>query len=298
MTPKQLGALLLLAAVWGASFLFYRVAVPVLGPFVLVELRVLLAGLALLAYALIVRKKLELRANLGKLFILGLLNSVIPFTLIAAAQLTLSASLASILNATTPLFAAIAASIWLSEKLSVKRLMGLPIGVLGVAALVGWSPLEFNAQVALAVGMMLLAALAYALAGIYIKHQLTGVSGLTLAAGQQLSAAAMLIVPATLNVPTTPPSLTVALAVLALALVSTALAYLLYFYLMAEVGPTKTLSVTYLIPLFGSLWGVLFLQESFTPGMLVGLALVMLSVTLVNEVSLPFLRRFRGKFNS
>ena len=298
MTPKQLGALLLLAAVWGASFLFYRVAVPVLGPFVLVELRVLLAGLALLAYALIVRKKLELRANLGKLFILGLLNSVIPFTLIAAAQLTLSASLASILNATTPLFAAIAASIWLSEKLSVKRLMGLPIGVLGVAALVGWSPLEFNAQVALAVGMMLLAALAYALAGIYIKHQLTGVSGLTLAAGQQLSAAAMLIVPATLNVPTTPPSLTVALAVLALALMSTALAYLLYFYLMAEVGPTKTLSVTYLIPLFGSLWGVLFLQESFTPGMLVGLALVMLSVTLVNEVSLPFLRRFRGKFNS
>jgi len=298
MTPKQLGALLLLAAVWGASFLFYRVAVPVLGPFVLVELRVLLAGLALLAYALIVRKKLELRANLGKLFILGLLNSVIPFTLIAAAQLTLSASLASILNATTPLFAAIAASIWLSEKLSVKRLMGLPIGVLGVAALVGWSPLEFNAQVALAVGMMLLAALAYALAGIYIKHQLTGVSGLTLAAGQQLSAAAMLIVPATLNVPTTPPSLTVALAVLALALVSTALAYLLYFYLMAEVGPTKTLSVTYLIPLFGSLWGVLFLQERFTAGMLVGLALVMLSVTLVNEVSLPFLRRFRGKFNS
>lgn len=288
MTPKQLSALILLAAVWGASFLFYRVAVPVLGPFILVELRVLLAGLALLAYALLSQKTLELKANLGKLFILSFLNSVLPFTLIAAAQLVLSASLASILNATTPLFAAIAASFWLSEKLTAKRLLGLPLGVLGVAALVGWSPLEFSTNVILAVSAMLLAALAYALAGIYIKRNFVGVSGLTLATGQQLAAAFLLFIPASFSVPEAAPSLIVISAVLALAFLSTALAYLLYFYLMAQVGPTKTLSVTYLIPIFGSLWGILFLDERFTLGMLIGFALVILSVMLVTEVRLPF----------
>lgn len=285
MTPKQLGALILLAAVWGASFLFYRIAVPVLGPFLLVELRVFLAGFALLAYTLLSQKTLQLKANWRKLFILGFLNSVLPFTLIAAAQLVLSASLASILNATTPLFAAVAATIWLDERLSLKQILGLPIGILGVAVLVGWSPLEFNSEVGLAVSAMLLAALAYALAGIYIKRNFTGVSGLTLATGQQLAAACLLLVPASFSVPITAPSATVVLAVIALALLSTALAYLLYFYLMAQVGPTKTLSVTYLIPLFGSLWGVLFLNESFTAAMGLGLGLVMLSVMLVNEVT-------------
>ena len=293
MTPKQLSALILLAAVWGASFLFYRIAVPMLGPFMLVELRVLLAGLALLVYARLRRKKLELKANLGKLIVLGLINSVVPFTLIAAAQLTLSASLASILNATTPLFAAVAASIWLNERLSIKRVLGLPLGVLGVAALVGWSPFEVSPPVLLSVVAMLLAALSYALAGIYIKRNFRGVSGLTLATGQQLTAACLLLIPATISMPSTMPSVTVASAVLALAILSTAVAYLLYFYLMDQVGPTKTLSVTYLIPLFGSLWGILFLSERFTPGMAIGLVLVILSVMFVNEVRLPSVKDLR-----
>ncbi len=294
MSPKQLFMLLLLAALWGASFLFIRVAAPALGPFLTIEGRVVLATLCLMIFAFIGKKPLSLKAYWPKLAMMGLLNAAIPFTLIANAQLHISASFASILNATTPLFAALIASFWLKEKLSFKRSFGLFLGVLGVAILVGWSPMPLDKATLIALFSMLGATFFYGLAGVYAKQKLKHVPTLTAATGQQLAASLWLLIPSTLNMPEKAPAMPVIFAVVALAVLCTALAYLLYFSLISSVGPTKTLTVTYLIPLFGATWGVLFLKETVTLGMLVGLVVILSSVFLVNEVKLKRLRPARA----
>lgn len=281
MRAREVGMLVVLAALWGGSFLFIRVAVPVLGPFALIAARVLLAGVALLAYAHIAGHRPALRARWRDFLALGALNAALPFTLIAAAELRLPASLAAILNATTPLFAAVIATRWTGEPLPRGKRIGLALGVLGVAVLVGWSPLTLDGRTVLAVGASLLAALCYALGGVYAAERFRATPPLTLAIGQQLAAGLLLLTPAAFTLPPARPAPAVALAVAALALLSTALGYLLYFALIARVGPTNTLSVTFLVPAFGLLWGALFLGEAVGTGTMVGLALVLLSVTLI-----------------
>jgi drug/metabolite transporter (DMT)-like permease len=277
-------ALVTLGAIWGASFFFIRVTAPVLGPFLLMELRVLLAGVALVLVAVLQRQPLALWTRWRAYVILGALNAAIPFSLIAIAELQLTASLAAILNATTPLWTAIVAAIWLKERLTPQRVVGLVLGVAGVALLVGWSPIVLTGPVLFAVGASLLAALFYGLGGVYTKAHLGGTPPFALAIGQQLGATVLLLPLAGATLPATPPSSGVLAAVLGLALLSTALAYLIYFYLIAQVGPTKTLSVTFLVPVFGGVWGTVFLDEPLTRGMFIGLAVVFLGVLLVTGV--------------
>lgn len=169
MTPKNWVALLLLSALWGASFLFIRVAVPALGPVVLIELRVLIAGLALLGLGAFTRKRLPWRSHWRPFMVIGLINSALPFVLIATAELHLTASLAATLNATTPLFGACAAALWLGEALTLRKVSGLILGLLGVAALVGLGPLPLTPPVLFAAGASLLAALSYGVAAVYTK---------------------------------------------------------------------------------------------------------------------------------
>ncbi len=287
MKPRDLATLLLLAAIWGASFLFIRVAAPVLGPVALMEARVLLASVALVVYALALRRFPELRPRWRAYLILGAINAAAPFTLIATAELTLTASLAAILNATTPLFAAIVAAVWLRERLTGRRALGLVLGLAGVAVLVGWSPLPLNGSVILAVVTSLAAALFYALGGVYSSRA----SPLALAVGQQLGATAVLLPFVAVRPPVSAPSGAVVLTVLALALLPTAFGYILYFRLIANVGPTKTLTVTFLVPVFGLLWSAIFLRESVGAGTLVGLAIILSSLTLVTGMRPGALRR-------
>jgi drug/metabolite transporter (DMT)-like permease len=141
---------------------------------------------------------------------------------------------------------------------------------------------------------MLGATFFYGLAGVYAKQNLKNVPTLTAATGQQLTASLLLLLPSSLNMPEKAPAMPVILAIIALAVFCTALAYLLYFALISSVGPTKTLTVTYLIPLFGATWGVLFLRETVTLGMLAGLVVILSSVFLVNEVRLKQLRPARA----
>jgi drug/metabolite transporter (DMT)-like permease len=156
---RDLGALVALAAVWGGSFLFIRVAAPAVGPIPLAEARVLLAGITLLLYAAALRADIGLRRRWKSFLVIGLLNSAIPFVFIGAAELYLSAGLAAILNATTPLFGALVAVIWIHERLTIGKTMGLVIGLLGVVALSVWSSLPLTASTLLAVGASLLGAL-------------------------------------------------------------------------------------------------------------------------------------------
>jgi drug/metabolite transporter (DMT)-like permease len=286
MNIRDLGILLLLAAIWGASYLFIRVAAPVLGPAVLIEARVLIAGSALVLYAAAIRRLPDLRSRWGAYLILGAVNSAIPFTLIATSELYLTASLAAILNATTPLFTAVVAALWMKDRLTIKKAIGLVLGLAGVAVLVGWSPLPLTGRVLLAIGLSLLAAFAYGIGGVYVTRTFKGVPSLTLATRQQFAAGVLLIPLVAVEMPAARLSLAAALALLGLALLSTSVAYLFYFHLIAVAGPTKTLSVTFLIPVFGLLWGVLFLGEPVSAGMFVGLAIILVSIVLVTEVRL------------
>ena len=284
MNARELGALILLGALWGASFLFIRVAVPVLGPFVLMELRVGLAAVALALYAAALARTPELRARWKQFITIGTLNAAVPFSLIATAEIHLTASLAAILNSTTALFAPLVAAAWIGESLVPRQVVGVVSGILGVAVLVGWDPISLNGAVLLSVGAVLAASFSYALGGVYAKRTFAGVPSITLAIGQQAAAAALLLPLAVATLPGELPSEAVALSVLGLALLCTAAAYLLYFYLIRSVGPTKTLTVTFLIPVFGLLFGVLLLGEPVGIGTLIGLGVILTSVALVTGV--------------
>lgn len=281
MGTRDLGALLLLSALWGASFIYIRVAVPALGPFVLVELRVGLAAVVLALCAALVGRLPKLRRRWRQFVLLGAVNVAIPFSLISTAEINLTASLAAILNSTTVMFTAVLAAVWMGDALTARKLVGVALGIVGVTVLVGWDPITMNWTVALSVGAMLAASLAYALGSVYAKRTFADSPPLAIASGQ-LTAAAMLMLPlAAVSAPEQSPSTIVVLSVLGLALPSTALAYMLYFRLIANVGPTSTSTVTLLVPLFGLLFGVVLLDEPVGVGTLAGLVLILSSVTLI-----------------
>jgi drug/metabolite transporter (DMT)-like permease len=281
MGTRDLGALLLLSALWGASFIYIRVAVPALGPFVLVELRVGLAAVVLALCAAVVGRLPKLRRRWRQFVLLGAVNVAIPFSLISTAEINLTASLAAILNSTTVMFTAVVAAVWMGDALTARKLVGVALGIVGVTVLVGWDPITMNWTVALSVGAMLAASLAYALGSVYAKRTFADSPPLAIASGQ-LTAAAMLMLPlAAVSAPEQSPSTIVVLSVLGLALPSTAVAYMLYFRLIANVGPTSTSTVTLLVPLFGLLFGVVLLDEPVGVGTLAGLVLILSSVTLI-----------------
>ncbi|HLN61290.1 MAG TPA: EamA family transporter [Symbiobacteriaceae bacterium] len=282
MGVKQVGALLFLSALWGGSFLFIRIAAPALGPIVLIEVRVLLAGLALLGYAYVTGNLPALRQYWRQYLAIGAINSAIPFVLISTAELHLPASLAATLNATTPLFGALVAALWLGEALTVRKVVGLLAGFAGVAVLVGLGPLELNRTALWSVGASLLAAIFYGVGAVYTKVKMPGGEPQGLALYSQLASAVVLLPVAPFALPAAWPSTTVVASVLTLALLCTALAYRIYFYLIVNVGPTRATMVTYLSPAFGMLWGALFLHESLGAGFLLGFPLILGSVALVS----------------
>jgi drug/metabolite transporter (DMT)-like permease len=281
MGGRDLGALVLLSALWGASFIFIRVAVPALGPFVLVELRVGLAAVALALCAAFLGRLPKLRVRWRQFALLGMVNVAIPFSLISTAEINLTASLAAILNSTTVMFTAVVAAVWMGDALTARKVVGVVLGIVGVTVLVGWDPIVMNWFVVLSVGAMLAASLAYALGSVYAKRTFAGSPPLAIAIGQLTAAATLMLPLAAVSVPDERPSTIVVLSILGLALPSTALAYMLYFRLIENVGPTSTSTVTLLVPLFGLLFGVVLLEEPVGLGTLAGLVLILSSVTLI-----------------
>lgn len=285
MTRRQSAALLFLGAAWGASFLFIRIAAPVLGPVPLMAGRVVIAALALGLYARLRGIPLALRAQWRSLLILGLVHAALPFSLIAAAELRMSASLAAVLIAAQPLFAALIGVALLGERVSMRRGAGLLLGLAGVAILVGWTPGALDPAMRWSVAACLAGAVCYAAGGIFARRRLGDLPPLTLALGQQLGAAAWLVPAALPQLPRTTPPLLPLLAMVTLALLSTAAAYVVFFRLLGEVGPVRAFTVTYLIPVFGVLWGVLALGERPGMGMAAGLAAILTSLVLVHDAA-------------
>ncbi len=275
MSTADLARLLALAALWGGSFAFIRIAAPVLGPLWLAESRVALAFLVLLLLALSRGGVPSWRERWRDFAFIGVVNSALPFALFCFAGQYVAASTAAILNATSPFFGALVAAAWLKDPLSPAKLAGMALGLAGVVLLVGWRPEPLTGLALASVFACLAASLCYGISSVYAKARMTGVPSFSTALYSQL-VAALVLLPALPLAPmqgTLAP--TVVASVVALAIGSTAIAYLLYFKLIANIGPSRALSVTFLIPLFGVLWGYLFLGEPLTLNMLIGGSLIL-----------------------
>jgi drug/metabolite transporter (DMT)-like permease len=301
MTGANLARLLLLAAVWGASFLFMRAAVPWLGPAPAMFLRVAIAA-AFLALVLIGQPR---RTSWREHGLIGVLNSAVPFVLLAFATRTLEAGTVATLNATAPGFAVLVEAIAARRFPSASVLLGTAVGVGGVAVAVGGlePPVGFSSSsVAMAVVAALAASLCYGLAAVLVRRRASAAPAREIAAGSMVSATAALALPALATSP--PPGalsavpIAVWIGVLALGLGCTGVAYLIYFRLVAEAGPAAALSVTFLVPLFAIAWAALFLGEPVRPTTLVAAVAVVIGTALTTGAVGTLraaLRRHAGK---
>lgn len=292
VSPLDLGLLVYLGAVWGAAFLFFRVAAPELGPIWTAELRVAIAGLALAVFTGRATFAVVRRQPLPILFV-GLTFSAIPFSLLAFATLTLPASFASVLMATTPLFTALVGAAWLRQGLSLPVAGGLGIGFGAVALLVGGAPLDLGPGALVAVAAGLGASFSYAIAGTFVRRRLGAVGGAELATGQLLAAAVILLPIAIASGPLVVPSADAVESIVAMAIVSTAIAWPAYFRIARRTNATAASASTFIVPMFGMVWGNVILGESIGPELIAGFGLVLVSLVLVLGLALPTVGRVR-----
>lgn len=280
MTPLEWGLLLLLAGIWGGSFFFNQVALRELPVFTVVVSRVVLAALILLVIMALRQERMPRDRRIWVAFFgMGLLNNAIPFTLIVAGQQHLTSGVAAILNASTPLFTVILAHfLTVDERMTSNKLVGVLIGFAGVAAMIGLGSLREMGVAVIAECLILGAAISYAFAGIFGRRfRRMGVSPMATATGQVIASSLMLLPlalvidrPWTLPV----PSLTTIAALIGVAALSTALAYVLYFRILATAGATNLSLVTFLVPVSAILLGSLVLGETLMPRHFVGMALI------------------------
>lgn len=276
--------LLILASIWGGSFLFMRIAATPLGPAMLIEARVLFAALTLLIVSIYLKKTLKFTEHTRHFFILGLFNTALPFLLFAYAAQTLNASTLSILNSTAPIWAAIIGAVWTKTPLEKRVVAGLGLGVTGVGVLVGWDAVNIGREAIIPIGAAVCAALSYGIASNYTKTA-PKVEAFSNAHGS-MWASVLLVLPFVFFIPVREaPDLTITTSVILLGAVCTGLAYLLYFNLINELGPSPALSVTFLIPVFGILWGHLFLDEHIGINTIFGSIFVIIGTMLVTGLS-------------
>ena len=284
MRARDQGELITLAALWGGSFLFMRLGAGEFGAVALAAVRV--AGAAVLLLPLLVWRGAwgALRERWRPIAIVGLSNSALPFVCFAFAAQSITAGLASIFNAAAPLFGAAIAWLWLNDRLNRSRIAGLAIGLGGVVWL-AWR--NVNQEAAFkpggsgwAIVACLAATVLYGFSANFTKKHLNGVPPLAVAAGSQAFAALFLCVPAALLWPMTMPSAQAWGAVAVLAVLCTGVAYILFFRLIAHIGAANAISVTFLIPVFGVLWGALFLGETVTGAMAAGCVVIVLGTAL------------------
>lgn len=267
------------AAVWGASFLFLRIGVPEFGPYAFACLRALIAACVLLPFVLNRTHWQEIKTHWLALSALGILNMGIPFTLFSYAAQSTQASVLSVINASVPLLTGAIAHLFFRDLLNRRQILGLLIGVIGVTLLV-WDSHQATNDSFLAMLAAFVACLCYAISANLTKRYFTEIRPMSLAAVGIL-ASGLLILPLMLtHLPEQSISLKAWGAVIAIAVFSTAMAMILFYQILKTIGPTKTVSLTLLIPMFGMLWGVTLLDEHLSVAMIVGAAIILLGTAL------------------
>lgn len=287
MRIQHIASLIALGAMWGASYLFIRLSIHAFHPILIADLRLLIAALLITCYLMFHRSKsIYLKIQMGdlrRLLIVGLFNSALPFCLIAYAMHGLTVGMGSILNATAPIWGGLVAFWVLKDPLSIGRVLGLCLGVLGVIVLVGDASLLDASGRGVEVIAMLLATLSYGASASYIQKYCADLAPLKMTFGSMLLGGLWLLPLAMYVAPEyaqLPRSYLPYLAVLGLGAISTALAYVLYFQLIEAIGPAKAISSTFLIPVFGMIFGELLLGEAINSQMLVGALIVLLGTGL------------------
>ncbi len=281
--------LILIAAFWGGSHVLVRISTPVFGPESVAWARIFIGAVVMFFYVVITKQKLNIKKNYLHFAVVGALNASIPFFLFARASVELPASYLVVLNSTMPIFSAILAVFILNETFTFKKLLGLALGITGVYFVEEYGVVSFHsASTALALGEGLGAALCYALAGMYIKKRVAGISSEVLTSGS-FAFASLFLLPFFIQSNLTrhepilweaPATLTAAACVLFLGLVCTAFAFLLLYRLIAKLGPFRASLCNFMIPVFGIIWGVIFLHEQVYLGMLGGAAIIIAAMAL------------------
>jgi drug/metabolite transporter (DMT)-like permease len=282
MKFRTLVYLVLLGAIWGCSFLFQRITVPVIGAGATGAGRMALAALTLLAVLLVLRRPLQWRARWRDYLLVGSVVMGLPLLCFAFAAHSLPAGYLAVLNATVPMFAVLIG--WAQgTRPSTSKFAGVFVGILGVATLVKFGSLELTWQTALAFGATLMATLMYAIGAIMVRKRFGSADPLVTTAGNLIGGALPLLPLAAVTAPDTVPASGVIMALIALGIVCTGVAYALYFRILKDAGVERATTVTFLVPLFAQLWGSLFLHEPITWASAGGCVLVLSAVALIFE---------------
>ena len=280
LTIRDIFDLVAVAAFFAAAFLFMRVAAPEFGAIPLIEVRLVAAALILMPIILLRSGPAEMMLHWRAITMMAVLHYVLPFCLFAYALLTLTGSFTAIINASTPLFGGFIAWVWISERLPALRIVGLLVGFAGVVLLV-WDKIDLNFDAA---GIATLAAMSasfcYGLAAVLAKRHLTGVSPLAVAAGSMFAGMIILFPFAIYAWPEISPSKDAWIMAILLGVLCTAIAFVLYFRLIAGVGPTKATTVTFLVPAFAVGFGSLLLSEPVTLSMIAGGAVIIVGTAM------------------
>jgi len=284
--------LLLLAALWGGSFNLLRVASPVFGPILLIELRVFTGLVVMFPFLYIYRQHHELFKHWRTIAIVSLINMCLPFCLLAFASLSIGAGLISILNATVPFFAALFGFLYFAQRLSRSAIIGLLIGFLGVLTLV----LSDDLSVAMSGNLLaflaaMLAASLYRLSTHIINQRLMGVSGLAITVGSLFFSTIFLIPLSITQIPEEMPTGNIWLSVIVLGVFCTGLAYILFYRLIMKIGVHQAVTVTYLVPVFSIFYGMMFLGETLTVAMILGCLMVLLGVAVTTSRLFGLIRK-------
>jgi drug/metabolite transporter (DMT)-like permease len=260
-----------------------KIVAPVVGVSLTISSRIILASVILLAGFSLTRNFPDFRRNWKSYFFLGALNMAIPFALVTSSVIHLNASISAILNATTPMFTLLTTAIWLKEKRSFMKVAGMIVGLAGVLVLVGWIPLDLTREVYIAITMALAGALCYAIAGVYAKLRFSKSDPAQTATGQMTSASFLLLPVLFTSSSKLVFSADIVISILALGGICTAAAYTLFFRLISSAGAVNASLVTLIVPVFSLIWGVLFLGEPVSAGLLTGLSLVLTSLIMITK---------------
>ncbi len=286
LSPSVLASLVYCGAAFGGAFLFMRLAAPEMPALLVAFGRVAIAVVILLPVA--GRDRIAaLRGFARQYLFVGFFMAALPFALFAYAERSLTAGLGSIINATTPLWTAIILAAWMRDAPTPRRLAAIAVGFLGVGIIVGLEGIQLSPDALAGAAAAVTGAASYGLALTYMRRRMAPQPPIQLALGQLIAASLLLAPLALLSVGDAEPSAESVLAIVGLGLFSTAIAWPILFRVNREVGPMATSTVTFLNPVFGTLWGVLFLGETISPTFLVGALLVSASLLLILDVRLP-----------
>ena len=270
----------ILGAVWGSAFMFIKIATPELGPIALVNIRLAVAGLIFIPFLLQQKYLKHFRSNLKNILVLSVINTALPFSLFAYASLESSSNMLSILNGTTAIMAVVISTIWLKIRLNFFQIMGVFIGLFGIVVLANPDNIYISMKATI---FCLSAAFCYALSANYIQKFAYKTNTIVLI-GWSLVIASVLLLPITFfNLPSQLPSKNVIFSILWLGVISTGVAFLGYVRLIEKVGAVKTATVAYFIPVFGVIWGYVFLGEPITLQILIGMILILIGIVFTNK---------------